>query len=1764
MSEFSSKTLARIRSKLLDLTRRNRLLNYKESIRSIRIVDELPDETFKLLVLEGKTLELLPLSENKEEQLQLINLQDNSNKKRDFSTDKHIDKNIELPLPSAKTANKHKDSRLQTIFSDQVLERRCKKLINESRTAIEETGCNFLHLAIGFLEWYEDENSSEINRAPLILIPINIERTRIDRGINSYKYTISYTSEDIETNLSLLEKLNIDFNLILPPICDDIMPEEYFDKVRKKVSRMPRWKLAREMVIGLFSFSKLLMYKDLDNDRWPKGNKIEEHHNILKVLVGRQDGDGSEDVIYGEEYALDHDPKVSKVPIILDADSSQLSVIADAILDKKNLVVEGPPGTGKSQTIANLIAAALHENLSVLFVAEKKAALEVVRSRLDHAGLGDFCLELHSHKTQKGQLHADLAKRRNSFFHDARHLDSEMDDLVNERKHLLEYSNLVNSEVGPNRETVYDIFWAVEKNISEIKAENVIRYSVTNAMKLSRQQINDRVHILQDIARLCSEMPVEAISVWSGLKPKSLSPGDEQNISIQLNNLLKKVDSYIEFLENNKTYSAFSTQMKMDTIRKLHIVNMDVLSSKPQLYFEYLAPKFLDNINIDLLYTLDSKIAKYRQLVSESTLIYHALENDLDFENVKSLSEAADSLKSIGYDDKITSDIVKIIEIHDQAITILRELDEVAKATNNFMPEETTCIVDCQKLIAVNKNYVEGLSDITLKELHPHHVLESTKTLFNEARKECELLVERMAEYGRFFNIRYVPEPTKIDAYVCGLRKYRGSLFAIFAKEYREIKRSVKAILIDPKSFKVKNLHERLELLMDTIRKIENIQKNEQYRSVLGSLYSGIDTDWNKLAAYIDWGQNLSKTIGSQRHAHSLMLNISEVYKKLPNAAKIINEKLTTLKPVMELLNIDENSKINESVIPLAEHKKKIEGSISIILKYELLHNSDINAIYNAARSFLKSVQVINELNMSKEIYISLLEDEYRGINTDTGSFLITAKWVNELISSSKLSNAFIEWLVKEETEKKLSILIQTLKFNKDFSDICDKFQDDVAQYGDVDKEWLFGNTNSNTDLSMVRNSILQCLHNLNYLMTYCDYYHVKEKAIQFGLNEIVGAIELARISTEESGSIYKLAVYDSMAREIIATYPKLKSFTRSAYEGMRKRFADLDRSIITNFSNRIAYKASKRDIPHGNGYGPVKDYTDLALIDKELQKQKRHIPIRQLVRRATKALKAMKPCFMMSPMSVAQYLVPGEICFDLVVMDEASQLKPEDALGAIARAHQLVVVGDPKQLPPTTFFDRTEGIEEDMDEGSAIEDTKSILDICWLNYDKRRLRWHYRSEHESLIAFSNYQFYGGDLIIFPSPKGKEGEFGVHRHYIKGAKYLKGRNQMEAEAVAIAVTEHFKKNPHTSLGVATMNREQADLIRDIIEKKQKEHSWLEDKMKESESTAEPFFVKNLENVQGDERDVIFVSTTYGPDQITGKVYQRFGPITRDTGWRRLNVIFTRAKKRLELFTSLHSNDIILSENPTRGTRTLKEYLEYAETGRIPDYGKFCQNDGKEPDSDFEIAVCKILNDHGYRTIPQVGVAGFFIDIGVLHPERAGEFILGIECDGATYHSAKSVRDRDRLRQEILERKGWKIHRIWSTDWFKNREKEVQRLIDLIQQIVKDESSKIYTPSFKQKELDTIIDATIVSNGSSDGGTLEEELIHYRQANILPNFPNTSNGILRDEILEKLVRIKPTTKEDFYKFIPIHLRQNTDGKQMQFLEDILEIVESYSS
>lgn len=421
-----------------------------------------------------------------------------------------------------------------------------------------------------------------------------------------------------------------------------------------------------------------------------------------------------------------------------------------------------------------------------------------------------------------------------------------------------------------------------------------------------------------------------------------------------------------------------------------------------------------------------------------------------------------------------------------------------------------------------------------------------------------------------------------------------------------------------------------------------------------------------------------------------------------------------------------------------------------------------------------------------------------------------------------------------------------------------------------------------------------------------------------------------------------------------------------------------------------------------------------------------------------------MKPCFMMSPLSVAQFIAPGSLTFDLVVMDEASQLRPEDAIGAVLRAKQVVVVGDPKQLPPTDFFafadEADDGTQEEADSST---DQESVLDLAIRSFQPiRRLKWHYRSRHQSLIAYSNHAFYDRDLIVFPSP--------YHNHDLHGVKFLaaagvydKQRNFIEAQCTVEHAVEFMRKCAKYSLGIVAINQEQRDLITELIDQATKRDPAVQDYRVKWEKTLEPLFIKNLENVQGDERDAIFISTVYGPDP-DGNLFQRFGPINGAMGHRRLNVLFTRAKILMKVISSLDPDKISVDSKSSRGLRALKEFLHYARTGQLPVAAATVT--GRGTDSDFEDFVMRKLTERGYEVDPQVGVAGYFIDLAVRHPGKSGTYLLGIECDGATYHSAKSARDRDKTRQEILENLGWAIHRIWSTDWFQHTERELQKLL----------------------------------------------------------------------------------------------------------------------
>ena len=608
----------------------------------------------------------------------------------------------------------------------------------------------------------------------------------------------------------------------------------------------------------------------------------------------------------------------------------------------------------------------------------------------------------------------------------------------------------------------------------------------------------------------------------------------------------------------------------------------------------------------------------------------------------------------------------------------------------------------------------------------------------------------------------------------------------------------------------------------------------------------------------------------------------------------------------------------------------------------------------------------------------------------------------------------------------------------------------EALRLGSIDHGVFFSAKLTEIPLTTAITRLEQALAAREELPAWVAYNRLRVQAEEMGLKPMLKLYEMTGASFEHLVAAFEHVFYHTLLKQAYELYPEFERFSGITQEAARRRFQESDRTIINLNRRQLTANLARAEISWGINWGPRRTWTDLHLIQHEIGKQKRHIPLRDLLLRAGMAIQQIKPCWMMSPASVAQFVQPGGVTFDLVVIDEASQMKPEDALGAIGRCRQCVVVGDPQQLPPTSFFDHLDMSSDDDDQDDAI-DNESILDLALSVFRPgRELRWHYRSRHESLIAFSNKHFYDGKLVVFPSPLPRYDDYGVEYHKVDGLYTPKaGVNLLEAQTVAEAAEAFMASFPGRSLGIVTINQAQREVLAEEMDRLFAHNDHAEEYRKRWEGTLEPFFVKNLENVQGDERDVIFISTVYGLEQHGSRVAQRFGPINAATGHRRLNVLFTRAKEKVIIFSSMTSEDIVPTATSRLGVGILKHYLAYARDGRL-DPGT---PSGRTPDSDFEVFVAHRLCQHGFEVVPQVGVAGYFIDLAVRDPHRLDYYLLGIECDGATYHSAKSARDRDRLRQEILEQMRWNIYRIWSTDWFSDPEREMGKLLQYIQRLI---------------------------------------------------------------------------------------------------------------
>ena len=567
----------------------------------------------------------------------------------------------------------------------------------------------------------------------------------------------------------------------------------------------------------------------------------------------------------------------------------------------------------------------------------------------------------------------------------------------------------------------------------------------------------------------------------------------------------------------------------------------------------------------------------------------------------------------------------------------------------------------------------------------------------------------------------------------------------------------------------------------------------------------------------------------------------------------------------------------------------------------------------------------------------------------------------------------------------------------------------------------------------------------------------------------------------------FRRAWYEKVMEMALAGNPVFQVFDGDSHRQIVDRFRSLDVTSLNHNRARIA-NSHWGSLPQREAGG------QLGILLRQFALRRRHLPIRKLLEQAGNAVQAIKPVFMMSPLSIAAYIPPGSLHFDLVVFDEASQVRPVEALGAILRGRQVVVMGDDKQLPPTRFFDSiAQG--DDQDDDSPTADIQSILEIFASKVaSQRMLRWHYRSRHESLITVSNQEFYDSNLLIFPSPDARREDVGLRFHHLANTVYDRGRsstNLEEAKAVALAVMDHARDYPDMTLGVAAFSVKQMQAILDQVELLRREDPSHEDFF--NSHPYEPFFVKNLETVQGDERDVIFISVGYGRD-ASGRLDMNFGPLNGDGGERRLNVLITRAKQRCEVFTNLEADDIDLGRTNARGVQVLKIFLAYCQHGtlEIP-----VENAG-EGVNPFEEAVALALRGEGYDVRHQVGAAGYFIDLAVVDPAKPGRFLLGVECDGASYHSARWARDRDRLRQQVLEGLGWELYRIWSTDWYRQPQRELERAVQAIEQAKKGRTNQGTGPATA-----TAAEGAVPREENREGAKRPDALPGYEIAELTP-------------------------------------------------------------
>ena len=1661
--EFLNARYAEIRERLLDLSRLNPLINFKHSqsgTRYMRVVDEVPEFLLKRFY-EG-SMEFTPLPDIDEtpndekaekfqqslEAMKALEVDGNYVQARDNEALERLDgiqyqeeliqaerslrdqlreqmgmpalqsaANLDLRIhakihgfdPSYELSNKigadhHEDDLMQCLLTPDQLERRMRSLYSHTVEFQRDTGINVLSTIFGFLEWTESKSASTKNLSPLVLVPTKITRTK---STKSYRYKISAEGDLPNINFSLEEKLSQEFGLKLPTFNPEESLAKYFSKIEALVKNRPGWALRRFVTIGVCPFSTITIHRDLMPEAWNQ-ETFYQHATVADLFAAREAGSS------GMNYELDDIDKLTisgaAPPLVLNADSSQHTAIR-RVLEGESMVIEGPPGTGKSQTITNIIGAAVAKGKRVLFVAEKQPALDVVANRLRDVGLAPLMIE-PQRSGSKGTFVESLKERLSSKVQfSTKKYEDHKAELTESISQLNEVKDLLGQGSPYLGMSIFELVWCYIKVAHQFDDKDI--HTLRHSVHFKTFTADDHKCLKDLIARYFEFVydhihDTNCLESFTNINPNRLALADFQHETNLILAALRECKALISALPNqaqtNKTGLAkfitnFQSQpikswISVDTLERqiTHLLSNRVQLDQAQrlhaVYIENGSPSRDTALEIEtqMKHLGRSKIRLDHliQEIEELSSIKSSYQNSIGFLASRSLGAALPQ----GLVEKCFDAIAKVREHYFAASLFHEHLDL------GLVKSQLDLLLACKAKVL---NSARG-------------IIKSNPIEFFETYSLAEIEFVKDAYAGAGF-------------------------FSFLSSKFRKAKRISEQLGIEFRN--EIHLREQLQALIESFDLLKELDENAEFKKLLGDHYTGLSTDTGTITTAYTAALIVQTAMGTLKD-HACLLSVQEI---LASPAE------------EDYYSMVASSFKASGGRPLKDaHDTASELINSLSLLYSQLTQTQIkpDTLLN-----LRELQVGTFLDSPKP----LTEDTFTslsalaGLAIDAGEVLKAHKLsideysgaINELEAQLHLQNAHAAILGLSNGDS----LIELTK-HLEFRDLLRRANDslcsveaylskfgceDLLQEADKD-QWV-----KPLELRfqhVVQKDITGLIHNAERLRVSKDIENSSFKELFASskfrdLNDSARALSLCELAITSS-FLANLAIHNGLDRE---------QFTGYSSEINRANFRKLDEELRSLDAVHALSVGLQRDVPRGVGHGKKADWTDLSLIKNECSKKARFLPVRELMRRSQSALLEMKPIWLMQPLAVSQMLPKTNHLFDVVIIDEASQMLPEMAVASILRGTQTVVVGDDKQMPPSSFF-KTQLIAA---EETEIE-SESILDLATARFREQvSLRWHYRSQHESLIQFSNAQFYKNMLEVIPAASSPGSDLGIEHVKVTG-DYRSGLNVPEAMAVIEVVRKFMKKHPERSLGIVTLNSAQRDLIEEellrLADTDSNVRSYFD---KWSDSELDYPMVRSLERVQGDERDTIFISTVYGPDK-EGRMFQRFPLINTEYGHRRLNVLFTRARRKVFLVTSMDPADIKLDENSKLGKKALRDYIEYAATGRI-ETGEVT---GESADSDFEIAVADVLEIAGYKVTPQVGVRGFKIDLGVKHSEYPNGFLAGIECDGATYHSSASARDRDAIRQDILESLGWKIYRVWSTDWFSDSRRETQKMLDWLSEL----------------------------------------------------------------------------------------------------------------